>query len=170
MKKGILLATSLCMALSLAACEPTVSTPSSDGQGPTQAPAPMETAAPTESPKVGEGALGDYSVKIVSAKKAKDYAGKDALIVTYEWQNNSDSDQMFSVALNADAFQKGEECQPAVVSDLDAMKSLSKIKPGVTQTVEQAYLLKDASDVTVEVSLLISFTDKTKITKVFSLG
>lgn len=169
MKKCILILTAVCLAVFLTACE-TVPTRNTSSSGATKAPTPVETIAPTEAPKSGEGTIGDYFVKIVSAKKAKDIQGKDALIVTYEWKNNSETDQMFSTALTTDVFQNGAACQLAVVTDVDAMKSLTKIKPGVTQEVQQAYVLTDGTDATVEVSLLISFTDKTKVTKVFSLG
>ena len=65
----------------------------------------------------GEGSLGDYYIKIVSAAKAKDYSGADVLIVTYEWTNNADDAAMFSTAFTAKAYQNGVECTTAYMVD-----------------------------------------------------
>lgn len=118
----------------------------------------------------GEGSLGDYYIKIVSAAKAKDYSGADVLIVTYEWTNNADDAAMFSTAFTAKAYQNGVECTTAYMVDgVDTEKGLTKIKPGTTLEVQEAYKLNDNSDVSVEVTKWISFDDA-MVTKIFTLG
>lgn len=117
----------------------------------------------------GEGDLGNYHIKIVSATLAKDYEGNSALVVTYEWTNNSEEEQMFSTAFSAKAYQNGMECTSAFLVDgVDAEKSLTNIKPGVTMEVQEAYELNDLSDVEIEVTEWISFDDD-KVVKTFTL-
>lgn len=116
-----------------------------------------------------EGDLGDCHIKIVSAQKGKDYSDKEALIVTYEWTNNSDEEKMFGTTFTAKAYQNGVECSPAYMVDgVDSQKTLTNIKPGAALEIQAAYLLTDNSDVTIEVSPWISFDDK-KVVKVFSV-
>ena len=118
----------------------------------------------------GEGELGDYYIKIVSATTDKDYEGKDVLIVTYEWTNNGDEEQMFSTAFSAKAYQNGIECASAYfVDSVDAQKSLTNIKPGASLEVQEAYALNDTSDVEIEVTEWISFNDD-KVVKTFKLA
>lgn len=116
-----------------------------------------------------EGDLGDYHIKIVSASVSEDYEGNSALVVTYEWTNNSDEEQMFSTAFSAKAYQNGVECTSAFLVDgVDAEKSLTNIKPGATLEVQEAYELTDTSNVEVEVTEWISFSDD-KVVKTFTL-
>ncbi len=118
----------------------------------------------------GEGELGDYYIKIVSATIDKDYEGKDVLVVTYEWTNNGDEEQMFSTAFTAKAYQNGIECTTAyLVDSVDAEKSLTNIKSGATLEVKEAYQLNDTTDVEVEVTEWISFGDD-KVVKTFKLA
>ena len=115
----------------------------------------------------GEGDLGDYHIKIVSATTAKDYEGKEVLVVTYEWTNNGDEEQMFSTAFTAKAYQNGIECTTAYFVDaVDSEKSLTNIKPGASLEVKEAYALNDNSDVEIEVTEWISFNDD-KVVKTF---
>lgn len=117
-----------------------------------------------------EGSIGDYYIKIGSAKKEKDYSGKDVLIVTYTWTNNSDEEQMFSSAFNITAYQNGIECDSFVlVDEIDSKKSITNIKPGVSYEVQDAYALNGNDDVVIEVKEWFSFDDEVKVTKTFSL-
>lgn len=131
-------------------------------------PAPVTEQTPSVAD--GEGSLGDYYIKIVSAAKAKDYSGTEVLVVTYEWTNNGDDAAMFSSAFTAKAYQNGIECTTAYMVDgVDAEKALTQIKPGATLEVQEAYKLNDNSDVSVEVTKWISFDDAV-VTKIFTLG
>lgn len=136
-------------------------------QGTTKAVAPAEDGDKTVD---GEGDIGDYHIKIVSAQKGKDYSKKDVLIVTYEWTNNSDDEQMFSTAFGVKAYQDGIECSSLTVVDgVDNSKLLSNIKPGATLQVQEAYVLNGDSDVEVEVGPWIDLGNSTKIVKTFSV-
>lgn len=102
----------------------------------------------------------DYAVSIDRCEIGTDYAGKKAAIVTYTWTNDSDKATSFMVAINAKAFQNGVQLDSAIGSNIDSQDRLNDIKPGVSQTVQEAYVLDDDSDVTIECSELISFSDE----------
>lgn len=116
------------------------------------------------------GTLGDYTVSILDAEQTKDYNGNPALIINFDYQNNSNDSQMFSTAVSCTAYQNGVELSSAFILNgtYDAEASLKKIQPGSSLKVQRAFELPDASaPVTVEVTEFISFNDK-KLTKVFT--
>lgn len=117
-----------------------------------------------------EQASAKYDVSIDDCQVTTDYSGKPAIIVTYTWTNNSEKATSFMVAIDAATFQNGVELGTAIASDLDSQAYMSEIKPGATTTVQQAYLLNDQSDVTVECSELISFDDTIIAEKTFSVA
>lgn len=172
MKKALIVLLALVMMFSVCACssEPAAGNKDSDEPAKVDDSTPAQVEDTTDPVVDGEGDLGDYHIKIVSAAKAKDYEGADVLVVTYEWTNNSDDATMFSTAFTAKAYQNGIECTAAYVVDgVDAEKSMTNIQPGATLEVQEAYKLNDASDVSVEVTEWISFSDA-KVTKTFTLG
>ena len=118
----------------------------------------------------GEGEVDDCYVKIVSAEKGEDFQGEPVVIVTFEWSNNSDSNKMFGTVFSVKAFQGGVQCSENVlVEGVDITKQLSEMKPGITTQLSIAYSLEDNSDVTVEISPLISFSDKVVASRTFSM-
>jgi len=104
--------------------------------------------------------IGDYGCVVKSATLCKDWTDKDAVLVTYEFTNNSSDSISFDVALDAKAFQDGVGLETAIL-DSDETDYLDvEIKPGVTKEVRKAYVLRDTStDVEIEISELISFSD-----------
>lgn len=121
-----------------------------------------------------ENAIGKYSVQIDSCRLAKDYTGKDVVIVKYVFTNVSDKEPAsFMFAFDDAAFQNGVGLNGAYVLDDSANynsdNQLKEIKVGASLEVEVAYELNDTTtDVEVEVRELISFND-TVITKTFSI-
>ena len=119
--------------------------------------------------------LGDYSVVIDSCRMAKDYEGKDIIIVKYIFTNVSDDDAAsFSFAIEDAAYQNGVGLNETYFvnesANYDSGTQLKEIKKGASLEVEIAYKLDDTtSDVEVEVSELISFDDKT-IKKTFTIA
>lgn len=126
-------------------------------------------------PQTDEGAGvidGKYYVEVLSARKSKDYSGKDVVIINYRYTNNSDETKSFMLAFNAQAFQNGVELENAIVTADKSYSSeniLKDVKPGGTIEVQEAYVLQDNSPVTVEVGALFSFNDDTIISKTFPL-
>lgn len=119
--------------------------------------------------------LGDYAVTIDSARMAKDFEGKDVLIVKYIFENvKNEESASFMWALADSAFQNGVGLNKSYVVDESANynsdNQSKEIKKGASIEVEVAYELNDTtSDVEVEVTELISLDDK-KVTKTFKLG
>ena len=98
-----------------------------------------------------------------------DYSGETAIVVTYTFTNNSDKATAFFTAVSAKAFQNGVQLDTGIVQDIDAQSSINEIKSGATTTVQQAYLLDDQSEVSVECTELISFDDTVIAEKTFSV-
>ena len=121
----------------------------------------------------GNSSLGDYSVVIESARLASDYEGDAIIIVKYKFTNNSDEPASFMWSLDDKAFQAGVGLNECYFTDDAASYSsenqTKEIKKGASLSVEVAYALNDpTTDVEIEVSELISFSDK-KVTKTFSI-
>ncbi len=164
MKKPIIAfatACALASSMALAAC-------SSEGtQEPSQDAAEPAAATPAEE----KAAESDYTVSIDALSQTTDYQGKPAVVVTYTWANNSDEATSAAVALMAKAFQNGVQLETAIVSgDIDNDGYMAEVKPGAGTTYQVAYLIEDQSDVTVEVSELISFDDTLLAEQVFTLA
>lgn len=120
-----------------------------------------------DSLQASEGnALGDYECKVKSASLTTDWEGKDAVIITYEFTNNSSEPMSFDVALEANAYQDGVGLETAITDD-DADYFDVEIKPGVTKDVKKVYVLRDTTTpVEVEVSELFSLSDDKVVTTV----
>lgn len=112
-------------------------------------------------------AIGDYECSVVSAEICKDYQGKDALKVTYNFVNNSTDAISFDLALTALAYQNGIGLETAILLDDDDVDYGIdvNIKPGVSKEVIKVYSLQDTTTpVEVEITEWISFTDETLTT------
>lgn len=161
MKKAITFLTLFALLmLALCSCVDT-STPQSQGSG---------SAASNNSPTSN---LGDYNVVIESCRLATDYEGKPIVIVKYTFTNNGDEPASFMFSLECNAFQDGIGLNECYFVDDSANYSsdnqTKEIKKGASLAVEVAYELNNSTtDVEIEVSELISFSDK-KITKIFSI-
>lgn len=114
-------------------------------------------------------AASEYGVTIDDASLSTDYQGNPAVIVTYTWTNNSDKATSFAVALHAKCFQDGVQCDTAIVTGTDS-NYMTEVKPGASSTVQLAYAVSGTSDVTIEVTDLISFSDEILAEKTFSLA
>lgn len=124
------------------------------------------SAVSAESEEKANDTVGDYKCVVKGAKLCKDWSGKDAVLITYEFTNNSDSAVSFDVALDARAYQDGVGLETAIL-DEDTDYLDVDIKPGVTKEVKKAYNLRDTStEIEIEVSELISFSDDKIVTTV----
>lgn len=177
MKKTLL--TILCISLiatSAAGCGDISSSSSGSNAQTTAASQKTTTATPTTVAETtvasGEGTLGDYVVAIKAIRKSKDYKNKPAIIVTYEFTNNSEKATAFIFALSDKAFQDGIELESAIIGNDKSYNSgdtMKEIKTGKTITCEEAFLLGDeTTPVEIEVGEFISWND-TKVCKTFEL-
>ena len=166
MKKTILLF-SIILTLSLCSCvnSQTANTQSTTSNQQTTTDSVSEpTSVPaTEQPKQkNKGTVsGKYDVEIVTAKTATDFQGNPAIIVTYNFTNNSNANASFLTSVSANAFQNSVQCNVATMMPdvMDAQPSLAEVQPGGTITLECAYSLHDtANPITVQVGPLINVT------------
>lgn len=118
--------------------------------------------------------LGDYKVVIDSCRLAKDYEGKDIVIVKYLFTNNAEKAASFMVAFDETVYQDGIGLNETFVADESANYSADnqtkEIKKGATLDVEVAYELNDlTTDIDVEVQELFSLDDSI-VKKTFSIA
>lgn len=120
------------------------------------------------------GSIGSYSVVIDSCRLAKDYEGKNVVIVKYKFTNVSGEEPVaFYTTFEDEVFQDGVGLNRAYVLKDSAKynedNQTKQIKKGASLDVEVAYELNDKeTDIEVEVSELFSF-DNTTIKKTFSI-
>ena len=119
-----------------------------------------------------ENNLGKYNVVISSCRLSTDWEGKPIVIVKYIFTNNDDEPTAFYM-MEANVYQNGVGLNECIFVSDDANYSSDnqskEIKKGATIEVEIAYNLNDTTtDIEVEVSRLISFSDK-KVTKTFKI-
>ena len=126
-------------------------------------------------PEENTNALGDYSVVIDSCRLAKDYEGKDVVIVKYIFNNVSNEEaSAFCASVTANVYQDGIGLNESIFLDDSAEYSADNqtkaIKEGTFLEVEVAYELNDTTtDIDVEVTEWVSFDDK-MVTKTFSIA
>jgi len=103
--------------------------------------------------KQGEGWLGDYYMRIVSADRGKSAAGEDCVIVSYEWENSSATatsfyDEFWLHVVQEDTvltwtWQEIEEVDRLVRQE---------VPPGEALALRSAYLLEgEGSNIYVEI-------------------
>lgn len=112
-----------------------------------------------------DNTLGDYGCVVSGAKLCKDWNGNDAVLVTYEFTNNSANAISFDVALDAKAYQDGIGLETAILESDETDYLDVDIKPGVTKSVNKAYVLRDTTTpIEVEVEEFFSFNDDKIVT------
>lgn len=114
------------------------------------------------------GTLGDYVVKFNGFSLSKDRDGNDAIIINYDFTNNSSDPAAALWALDLTSFQGGVALEPAY--SVEGCNSdpyyTTEVKDGATISLQSAFLLRDLSTpVEVEASELISYSDKKVVAK-----
>nr|DAI29862.1 MAG TPA: protein of unknown function (DUF5067) [Bacteriophage sp.] len=109
------------------------------------------------------GTLGNYVVKFNGFSLSKDRDGNDAIIINYDFTNNSADPAAALWALDLTSFQGGVALEPAY--SVEGCNSdpyyTTEVKDGATISLQSAFLLRDLSTpVEVEASELISYSDK----------
>lgn len=119
--------------------------------------------------------LGNYSLEILDSRIAKDFEGKDVIIIKYKYTNiGNDTPTAFYTAFEDTVFQNDIGLNEAYVfedaANYSADNQTKEIKKGASLEIEVAYELNDTtSDVVVEVSELFSLDEKI-ITKTFKIS
>lgn len=120
----------------------------------------------------GEGDIDKYHVVIKGIELAEDYAGKPAVVVTYEWTNNSDESKAFGYTLDETVYQDGIECESSIIKIVtdDSDGKYKEIKPGKTLEFRYGYLLNDTTTpIEVEVGPWMSFSNPPIVSKTFEI-
>lgn len=104
---------------------------------------PVDT---TGNQSTGSGKLGDYYVEITGAEIQKDYEGKNAIVITLLWTNNSDKTTSAMTSVIGKAFQDGVQLDVAIVMGTGE-NSMRDIRPGGTLEIQEAYLLNNSSSI-----------------------
>ncbi len=111
--------------------------------------------------------IGDYKCVVKSAKLTKNWEGKDTVLLTYEFTNNSSNPASFDVALIDRVYQDGIGLETTFLSNDDTDYLDVQIKPGVSKDIRKAYILRNTTtDLEVEIEELISFSDDKIVTTV----
>ena len=107
-----------------------------------------------------EGDLGDFHVKYIESTVTKDYDGNDALIVHYEFTNNSEETTHAAAAIYVEAFQDGVQLDiPFMMDDYGGDNEWKDIRPGTTIDVYSAFELTSTSTVEIEFTEYLSFSN-----------
>lgn len=115
-----------------------------------------------EKKETDENTIGDFKCVVKGAKLTKDWEGKDAVLITYEFTNNSNSPISFDGALDDKLYQDGIELESAILSNDEEAKLIDTVdlKPGITKEVKKAYSLRNKkSEIEVEIQEVFSFSD-----------
>lgn len=167
MKKFCSLLLLLALVFSFTACSVN-SDPSSDD--------PSDEAGQKESDSGNsdQDSLGNYSVRSVGYALAKDYEGHDAIIISYDFTNNSAETTSAGAVLYIQVFQGGVELESAILSDApegySSENEWKNIRPGTTLNCHNAYVLSNTSSpVDVEISQAFSFSDA-KVTFAYDIS
>lgn len=161
MRKIALFTLSLLFVIMLAACGRAANT-SAPSLSPSSTPeqVPSEEPSPDMTNQVGSGTLGDFDVEIIDFQRTKDHNDNPAVIINYAWTNNSDKATSFMFSIYGKVFQRGVECDIAVLmgtDDYDFELQMKEIEPGTTLTIQCAYVLSDAiSPIEIQVAELFS--------------
>ena len=110
---------------------------------------------------LAEATMGDYYVAITGFELAKDYEGKDCIVVSYRWSHNLKDPTSFMVSLVPKVFQNGVQLESAFMLDgIDLDDSMLDVQPGYMQDVKSAFVLSDSeSTVTISIGELFSLSD-----------
>lgn len=102
-----------------------------------------------------------YNVTYVRHETGTDYEGNPCLYYYYTFTNNGEENTSAAVVSYVQCFQNGVQCQTAITTDNnDSINNyMMEVQPGGSLEVCQAFELTDTSDVTVEVSDLISLSN-----------
>lgn len=121
--------------------------------------------APSAGRQENEGTLGDYYVKVTGSRIAKDYDGNDLLVLQYDFTNNGSDDANAMWTLGFQAFQNGIQIDSGFGDTVSDNRNKS-IKPGVTISCEEAFVLTGNSPVEIEISELISLGNEMVVTTI----
>ena len=104
-------------------------------------------------------------IEITGVEMAKDYEGKDALIVKYNYTNKREEANSAMINVYMQAFQNGKEIQSFPIIMNNEYNEQVDIMKGITQEdCWYTFVLEDTNEVTLFVQTNIVFGEKTEYT------
>lgn len=107
----------------------------------------------------------EASVKVTidGAQMATDYDGNPCVVVNYTFTNVSNKDaQSFTSSTYTEVYQNGVQCDTAVTDAADDNSLLTNAQAGHSVQVQEAYSVKDTSDIEVKVYAVENMFDGKK--------
>ena len=107
----------------------------------------------------------DTEIEITGVEMAKDYEGKDALIVKYNYTNKKENPNTAMMNVYMEAFQNGKEIQSIAILMNNKYNDKVFTMKGITQKdCWYTFTLSDMSEVTLFVQTDIIFGEKAEYT------
>lgn len=133
----------------------------------TQDEAPQESAEEQDDGVIDFEADG-FSVKYISHEFGTDWDGNNCLIYYYTFTNTSEENTSAGVASYFQCFQNGISCDTSFPDeDNEYYNNYSKtIQPGTSIDVCEYFILQDESEITLEASDWVSFSDEKDTQKI----
>lgn len=96
---------------------------------------------------------GPYTVTVNSIRKSKDYEGNPAIVINYDWTNNSEDTTSWLGSIFTQVFQDGVSLERAfIVEDKDSDMSMKDVRPGTTiEGIEEAFVTTSENELEIEV-------------------
>ncbi len=109
-----------------------------------------------------------FKVTYTKHEIGTDWEGNPCLLYYFNFTNNGEEATSAMVTSYFQCFQNGIECESTFTDESnEAMDNYSKdIQPGVTLEVCEVFSLEDTSEVTIEASDWVSFSDKKDTQKI----
>ena len=150
MKKIIMVMIMMCMGFAFCACGSGSESESVDNSNATETSAEVEDTS--------KATIGSYEVTIKDYELIQDDEGKDAIMVSFEFTNNSEENISPDYAVYEQCFQNGVELELGTIyigeetTDPLYENSYREIQPGTTIETKECFILQDKENpVTVEV-------------------
>jgi hypothetical protein len=191
MKKIMIILLSVALTLGIAACDlintsnlvtvsdldKSKSASSQMESTPTSDPAKMSpTAEPSQVPlhmNIGDIIkIGAYKVTITEVVRTKDNDGRDAVLVTYDWTNDSKDMSSPIVSIFLSAYQNEVKLKPVhFINGIDMQKGATKVRPGiVVKGLQSCFSTVDTSALQIEINDVVGFWKPAVVDAEFPAG
>lgn len=115
--------------------------------------------------------IGDYEVTVQKVVISKDYDGKDAITIVYDWTNNSEKTVSPMFAVSFSVFQDGKELESAIILDDESADSLAEVRPAISvEGLSRSFITTSKNELEIEVGELISLGEPVLLKVPFPQG
>ncbi len=175
MKKGLLMLLIL-LALCLCACGAEAPSEEAPAEEIAAEPAAEPEQAATE--ETAADAASSFAVELKDARRFANYEGVDILLVIYSFTNNSEDTISATSALYFKGFQDGVQLEPGYAAEGDLPEDVKglydndwkDIRPGTTLDCYYCFELDSESEVEVEVTDFVTFSDDLLAAKTYAVA